>query len=97
MTKTSAAAAPTRHHLDRRGDQIAQQIAGDEDELLSTSDVSELLGVSTQFLEIGRHKGYGPPFVRLSARCVRYRRADLRGWLQARQHQAVSEYRNDKT
>jgi len=85
-------ASPLRHHLDRRGEQIASQIVGDDDELLSTSDVAELLGVSHQFLEIGRHRGYGPKFVRVSARVIRYSRSAVRAWLLERQHQCVSEY-----
>ena len=96
MGTSQPAATRVRHHLDRRADQIAEKIVGDEDELLTTSDVGELLGVSTQFLEIGRHKGYGPPFVRLSARAVRYRRDDLRAWLRERKHASVAEYRGTK-
>ena len=63
---------PRRHHLDRRADAIADAL-GDNDDLLSTRAVAELLGVSTQWLEIGRGKNYGPSFVRISPRMIRYR------------------------
>ena len=51
-----------RHNLDKHADQIADQhSAADDDELLDTLATASWLGVSTQFLEIGRVEGYGPP------------------------------------
>ncbi|HVC53720.1 MAG TPA: helix-turn-helix domain-containing protein [Stellaceae bacterium] len=83
-----------RHHLDRRCDRLGAEVAagGDADELLSTSDVAELLSVSGQWLEIGRSKGYGPPFIKLGPRRVRYRRQDLIEWLAGRRHRSTAEY-----
>lgn len=49
-------------------------------EYLSTSQASDFLGLSKQFLEISRHKGDGPPYVKL-ARLVKYRRSDLDKWM----------------
>ena len=43
---------------------------------LNTEQASNYLGLSRQFLEIARHKGCGPIYIKL-ARAVRYRRADL--------------------
>ena len=40
---------PNRHHLDRRAAELAEQGDGSLDDLLSTSAVSEWLGVSVQF------------------------------------------------
>jgi predicted DNA-binding transcriptional regulator AlpA len=84
---------PLRHHLDRRADDIAE-VAADlpRDELLTTPATAEWLGVSTQWLEIGRSKGFGPPFVRLSTRRVRYLRSAVLAWLTARTHASTSEY-----
>ena len=45
-------------------------------EYLTTSEAAKYLGVSRQWLEIGRHKGYGPPYIKL-ARLVRYWIRDL--------------------
>ena len=73
---------PRRFHIDRRAHLVSPE--GDADDLLSTLEVALWLNVSTQFLEIGRHRGYGPAFVKISARCVRYRRGDVRSWLQSR-------------
>jgi predicted DNA-binding transcriptional regulator AlpA len=81
------------HHLDKRADQLAERIstAVDTEKLLSTKEVAPLLGVSTQWLEIGRHRGYGPAFVRIGRR-VRYRHPDLVSWLEERTHRCTSEY-----
>jgi predicted DNA-binding transcriptional regulator AlpA len=83
-----------RFHLDRRAADLADRgaEAGSPDDLLSTSDVAEWLGVSTQFLEIGRHAGYGPRFCRLSPRRCRYLRSDVLAWLSERKHAATREY-----
>ena len=83
----AAPAAPRSHHLDKRAQALLASSA-DADELLTTAETAEWLGVSIQFLEIGRCRGhdYGPPFVRLSRRCVRYRRGDVQAWLRERTH-----------
>jgi hypothetical protein len=83
--------APKHHHIDKRAADIAA-VPGDDDELLSTSQMAVWLGVSTQWLEIGRHKGYGPPFERLGPKLIRYRRGKTRKWLDARTHSRTSEY-----
>ena len=91
--KTKKLATPRRHHLDRRADALAECGAtGPVDDLLSTTEVAVWLGISPQFLEIGRHRGYGPRYVRLSPRRVRYRRADVLAWLRQRTHAATREY-----
>jgi predicted DNA-binding transcriptional regulator AlpA len=81
------------HHLDRRAGALlnSEQASGDADYLLTTTEVSEWLGMSTQFLTIGRHRGFGPPFVTLSARMVRYRRGAIREWLEQRQHHSTAQ------
>jgi predicted DNA-binding transcriptional regulator AlpA len=81
-----------KHHLDRRADSIVATNTGAEDELLSTSEVAEWLAVSTQWLEIGRCKKYGPEFTRISPRIVRYRRSDVLKWLRERVHASTAEY-----
>jgi hypothetical protein len=84
-----------RHYLDRRADQIAAALAeGDPDQLLSTRETARLLGVSVQFLEIGRNPkyNYGPPYVKLSTRHVRYSRGAIIEWVAARRHASTAEY-----
>jgi hypothetical protein len=89
-------ANPIRHHVDRRAHSILAEIpdagAAGHDELLSTKHVADWLGISTVFLEIGRSKGYGPAFVRVAPRCVRYKKSDVIGWLNARVHRSTAEY-----
>jgi hypothetical protein len=86
-------APPQHHHIDRRAAQIvASTDDNDADDLLSTGDTAGWLGVSTQFLEIGRSRGYGPPFVRLGSRKVMYRRSDTIAWLKKRTFTSTKEY-----
>src|SRR5712691_6078823 len=86
------ASTSIRHHLDRRAGAIAEAGAGNPDDLLSTEAVADWLGCSTQFLEVGRSKGFGPPYVKLSTRRVRYLRSTVLTWLASREHAAGSEY-----
>ena len=82
-----------RHHLDRRAAEIVERgLQGDPDELLTTKEEAVWLGVSTQWLEIGRSKGYGPPFVRIGPRHIRYQRAGSIDWLRERTHRCTAEY-----
>ena len=59
-------------------------MAEDHIEYLSTEQVAAYLGMSRQWLEIGRHKGYGPPYIKLG-HAVRYKRSALDEWMLARQ------------
>ena len=70
---------------------IAEAAQGAPDDLLSTRAVAEWLGVSIQFLEIGRHRGYGPKFVRIGPARIRYRRADVLAWLEERTFASTSQ------
>jgi predicted DNA-binding transcriptional regulator AlpA len=83
---------PKRHHIDRRASKIATDIDGDNDALVSTRELADQLGISTQWLEIGRHRGYGPKFVKLGPRCIRYRWRDVLTWLAERSHLSTAEY-----
>ncbi|HVR73907.1 MAG TPA: helix-turn-helix domain-containing protein [Planctomycetota bacterium] len=51
-------------------------------------EAAEYLGVSTRTLEDWRIRGGGPPFIRISCKCVRYRLIDLDEW--SRQRLATS-------
>ena len=53
-----------------------------DDRLLSRSEVEEQFGISKRYLELAAMRGQGPAVVRLG-RLVRYRRADLRAWIEA--------------
>jgi len=51
------------------------------DQLLDERGAAALLGVSTRTMERWRAERTGPPFVRLSARAIRYSRAALLRWI----------------
>jgi excisionase family DNA binding protein len=56
----------------------------DEDKLLNTQEAAELLGFSRYFIkDHTSRKEPRIPFVRVGARCVRFRRSDLRAWVAA--------------
>jgi predicted DNA-binding transcriptional regulator AlpA len=92
-----------RHHLDARAHTlvVARRTRtareGDEgdDDLLTTREVAEWLGVSVQWCEIGRLRKYGPKYTRLSAKIIRYRRSDVIAWLEERAHHSTAEYRDE--
>jgi hypothetical protein len=82
-----------RHNLDKRAPAIIEAAnAGTDDELLTTTQVAVWFGLSPEWLEIGRSKGWGPPFLRLSPRRIRYRRGTCKEWLHERAHRATAEY-----
>jgi predicted DNA-binding transcriptional regulator AlpA len=59
--------------------------------LLRPNEAARQLGVSLSCLEAWRYRGGGPRFVRISARCVRYRRVDLEQWIRERVRSSTSE------
>lgn len=81
---TSSRLPPQRHHLDRRANVLAAQCPGDASDLLNSRDIAAWFGVSVLWVELGRIKNYGPPFVRLGPKLVRYRRGDVLTWLESR-------------
>lgn len=71
-----------RVHSNR--DELLERISSDSDALLSELAAAALLGISTRTLQAWRQRGGGPMFVRISSRCVRYRKRDLVAWSEAR-------------
>ncbi len=57
---------------------------------LTTAEAAEYLRLSKQFLEIARHRGDGPPYIKLS-RAVRYHRPSLDDWMLERQRNHTAE------
>jgi predicted DNA-binding transcriptional regulator AlpA len=52
--------------------------------LLDQRELAALVGVGLHTLETWRHRKIGPPFLRLSHSCVRYRFSDVERWLASR-------------
>lgn len=61
----------------------------EEDYLLTTSQVAEILGQSVGTLQNWRsnRRGEGPPYVHIGQR-VRYRHSDVQGWIKGLEHAA---------
>jgi predicted DNA-binding transcriptional regulator AlpA len=91
LVALNAEAPERRFHLDRRAHELIEDGAGDSDDLLTTTELCEWLGVSSQWAEIARHKGFGPRHIALSTRRIRYRRSDVLAWLQSRTRQSTRE------
>ncbi len=51
-------------------------------ELVDSNVVATMLGITTNTLQIWRHQGKGPRYVKLSRRAVRYRKKDVLDWIQ---------------
>jgi predicted DNA-binding transcriptional regulator AlpA len=59
--------------------------------LLTEAEAAQAIGFSSRFLQERRFKGGGPPFVKVSARAVRYRPSDLEAWAEARVRTSTSD------
>ena len=94
LVKVVTANNPATFHLDKRAGDILAAIAtaGSDDALLTTPQVADLLRVSTQWVEIRRTRGGGPPFVRLSHKVVRYPLGGLRQFIKQREYARTAEY-----
>jgi predicted DNA-binding transcriptional regulator AlpA len=59
--------------------------------LLTEDEAAHLLNFTPRFLQQRRYRGDGPPFVKISARAVRYRKVDLDAWAAERVRTSTSE------
>ena len=59
--------------------------------LINEKLAGQFLGLSQRTMQSLRQRGGGPSFCRLSARCVKYRRIDLRDWSEARLRSSTSD------
>ena len=60
-------------------------------ELIPEKPAAAFLNLTARTLQGYRYKGGGPRFVRISGRCVKYRRIDLRGWTEERLRSSTSD------
>jgi excisionase family DNA binding protein len=63
-------------------------------EYMNTIEAARYLGVSKQFLEIARHRGGGPKFLKISSRMVRYKKSDLDEWMCSHRRESTSDITN---
>ena len=59
--------------------------------LLTPIQAADFLSLTPRWLELKRYHGDGPPFVRVSARCIRYRLADIEDWVDCRIRTSTSD------
>ena len=59
--------------------------------LIDEKAAGDFLGLSDRAMQKMRQTGGGPSFIRISSRCLRYRRADLRAWAEARIRNSTSD------
>ena len=59
--------------------------------LIDETEAAAFLGLTIRCLQGWRYKGRGPKFVRVSARCIRYRRSELREFADARLRTSTSD------
>jgi hypothetical protein len=82
-----------RLHLDKRAEGLVAVVPeGSDDTLLTTIQVAGWFGVTPQWVELARAKGYGPPFTRIAPQAIRYKRSDVIAWLKEREHKCISDY-----
>ena len=61
-------------------------------QLVNTKQAANYLGVSASFLEKDRWRGARIPFVRISARSIKYRIEDLNNYIESQIKFSTSEY-----
>ena len=68
----------------RKSAPVAEPAAVTPMRLLTAREAAAILQVSEPTLERWRSTGDGPPYIRLSARAIRYREAELSAFIEAR-------------
>ncbi|QIG47575.1 helix-turn-helix domain-containing protein [Nordella sp. HKS 07] len=63
---------------------------------LSVKEAAVFLRLSKSYLDKARVAGTGPEFIRLGAKKIVYRLADLEAWMRQNRYQSTSEYREGK-
>lgn len=63
---------------------------GTDEELIDQVAMSRLCGIKTKTAETWRVRGFGPRYVKVGA-LVRYRKSDVRAWMESRTVGSTSE------
>ena len=70
---------------------LKTQQAAALEELVKTPQAAAILDLQPATLEQWRWRGEGPVFVRLSSRAIRYRRSDLKKFIESRRRRSTSD------
>jgi len=65
--------------------------SSDDLRLLSEKDLARLTGFSVRSYQKWRVQGSGPPYLRFSSRCVRYRQREVQLWLNEKLRRSTSD------
>ncbi len=65
--------------------------ATDTDVLFTEDRAATFLSVTRRTLQAWRMRGGGPRYVRISSRCVRYKRSELLSWIESRSRTSTAE------
>ncbi len=60
-------------------------------QLIDETAAAEFLDLTPRSMQAMRQRGGGPRFIRISARCIRYRRIDLKAWADALMRSSTSD------
>ncbi len=86
MTETSAVALATDG-----GDLPLGQDPAYWHSLIPETEAAEFLDLTPRTMQAMRQRGGGPRFVRISARCIKYRRVDLKSYADKRLRYSTSD------
>ena len=87
MTETSAVARATVDQVPEPGFN-----PGYWHELIDEKLAAAFLNLTPRSMQGMRQRGGGVRFIRISARCIRYRRIDLKAWADARMRSSTSDH-----
>ena len=59
--------------------------------LINEKAAADFLGLNNRTLQGFRYRGGGPRYVRISSRCLRYRRVDLHDWAETQIRTSTSD------
>lgn len=59
--------------------------------LINEHEMAKFLNLSVRSLQNYRYRGGGPNFVRIANRCVKYRRADGRAWVESKLRSSTAD------
>ncbi len=59
--------------------------------LIDEHQAGAFLGLTVRGMQAYRQRGDGSRYIRISSRCIRYRRIDLKAWAEARMRASTSD------
>ena len=86
MTETSAGALATSGEASSFGQDPSYWHS-----LINENESGDFLDLTPRSMQAMRQRGGGPRFIRISTRCIRYRRVDLKAWADARMRSSTSD------